>query len=95
MADGDREYIGGWLVVEDHRFGWNQGMSDPSVKIAGTGELGHARWNLFIVAWREACRRDLDTLLQGMADRVGIEYSPAQRRRTAAPHNAHTTEATS
>lgn len=95
MADGDREYIGGWLVVEDWRFGPLEGMSDPSVRIAGVGEIGHARWNLFIVAWREACRRDVETLLQRMADQVGIEYSPTQRRRTATPHNAITTEATS
>lgn len=86
MADGDRQYVGGWLVVEDHRFPWDEGVTDPAVRIVGCGEMGHAVWNLFLVAWREACRRDLDTLLQEFAARVGVEYSSDQRRREA-PHN--------
>lgn len=97
MADGDREYVGGWLVVENHDMSWEQGLSDPDVKIVVCGEIGHARWTLFQVAWREACRRDLNLALKAFADRVGVTYDPTQRRRTTAPHNAPqpiTTEAT-
>lgn len=86
MADGDREHIGGWLVVEDSRFPWDCGLTDVGMRVAVTGELGHARWNLFRIAWREACWRDLDLQLRAFAERVGVKYSPTQRR-SAAPHN--------
>lgn len=76
MADGDREYIGGWLVTEARGFQWRDGISDHDMKVTVCGEIGHVRWLLFIAAWREACRRDLELALQGMAERVGIEYSP-------------------
>lgn len=89
MADGDREYIGGWLVVEDSRFPWDCGLNDVGMRVAVCGEIGHVRWQLFQIAWREACRRDLDMQLREFAERWNIEYVPTQRRREA-PHNDET-----
>lgn len=84
MADRDREYIGGWLVVEDWRLPWDCAVGDHDVKVMGCGELGAARWALFLIAWKEAARRDLDTQLRAFAERVVVTYSPTQRRST--PH---------
>lgn len=84
-----REVVGGWVLREDHRLPWSAGLSDPDVKLCVTGEIGHARWLLFIAASREAARRHLDKQLVEMAQRVGIEYAPAQRRREA-PHEYDT-----
>lgn len=81
MADGQRVAVGGWIIREDWRLPWNVGLSDPDVRLCVCGEIGHARWLLFIAANREAARRHLDTLLVEMAQRVGIEYSPERRRR--------------
>lgn len=86
MADGDREYIGGWLVVEDSRFAWDGGLSDQGMKVAVCGELGWVRWLLYQLAWQEAVRRDLDKTLRAFAERVGVKYAPLQRRRET-PHN--------
>jgi len=76
-----REVVGGWVLREDHRLPWNRGMSDPDVKLCVCGEIGHARWLLYVVASREAARRHLDTLLDEMAKRVGVEYDSSHRRR--------------
>lgn len=76
MADGDREYIGGWLVIEDWRLPWDACIGDPTVKIIGCGEIGEVRHHLFLRAWKEVCRRDLEAALRTFADRVGVEYSP-------------------
>lgn len=65
-----REYIGGWLVIEDPRLRWDAGIYDRDVKIAICGELGHVRHLLWKAAWVEACREDLRRLL---ASRVGTE----------------------
>lgn len=88
MADGDREYIGGWLVVEDWRLPWWAAQGDHDVRVMGCGEIGAARWELFRLAWKEAARRDLDTALQAFADRVGVEYS-SKERRPMASHKAN------
>lgn len=88
MADGDRAYIGGWLIVEDTRFAWNEGMTDHGMKVAVCGEIGHVRHLLFWIAWEESVRRDLDEALEAFAQQVGVEYAPLQRRREAS-HNAH------
>lgn len=87
MADGDRTVIGGWVVREDHRLRWNQGLSDPGFKMVVTGEAGHVRYLLYLAAVREAAARELDALLVGFAQRVGVEYTPTQRRRET-PDNA-------
>lgn len=73
MPDGDREYVGGWLVVEDHRLPWNGGIADHDVKIVGCGEIGHVRWQLFRIAWREVVKRDLELAMKAYAQRVGVE----------------------
>jgi hypothetical protein len=88
LADGDRTVIGGWVVREDHRLQWNQGLSDPGFKMVVTGELGHVRWLLYLAAVREKEARDLDALLVEFAQRVGVEYTPTQRRRET-PHDAN------
>lgn len=88
MADGDRQTVAGWVVHEDHRLPWSKGVSEPELRLCVTGEIGHVRWLLFLAAQREIARRELDTLLTEFAQRVGIEYSPSQRRREA-PDNDH------
>lgn len=75
MSDGDREYIGGWLVHEVSTFPWDRGVSDQHAKVVVCGEIGHMRWLLFQVAWREVVRRDLEDQLHRFAERVGVKYS--------------------
>lgn len=88
MADGDREYIGGWLAIEVPAWPWDRGTFDKDTKIVMCGELGHVRWLLFQLAARAAARHVLDSQLAEMAQRVGVKYSSTQRRTTA--HNDET-----
>lgn len=88
MADGDRVVLAGWTVREDHRLHWSQGLSDREWRMVVCGEIGHARHLIFVAAVRQAAEEHLDTLLVEMAQRVGVEYSPTQRRREAPENEA-------
>lgn len=52
---------------------WNAGIPDHDVKIVGCGEIGHVRWQLFRIAWKEVMKRDLQQAMKAFAERVGLE----------------------
>lgn len=70
------EKIAGILVAEEDRMPWWLWQFDKASRVMVCGEIGHVRWELYQTAWRAVVRKERETALATLAERVGVEYTP-------------------
>lgn len=65
-------FFAGYRVIESRNLRWDQVIVAEEGRMIVCGELGHVRWLLFRAAWREVVKRQFDSALAELHERVGL-----------------------